>query len=425
MNSECKNPDLYIEILKEELIPAMGCTEPIALAYAAAKAKELLPEEVAAIKVGASGSIIKNVKAVVVPNTGGLIGIAAAVVAGVVAGNPDKKLEVISQVAPEKIEEIKEKLKNLPIEIEHLEEGQAFDILVTLISKNHRATARIVGHHTNLVFLQKDEEIILELKDQEAADSGLSDRSFLSAQGIWNFVKSVDVSLVQELLEKQIEYNMAIAQEGLENEYGVNIGKILLETYGDDIWVKLKAYAAAGSDARMSGCEMPVIINSGSGNQGIATSVPVIVYAQEKNLSKEELLRGLCLANLLTIYQKGFIGRLSAFCGVVSAGASVAATIAYLNGCTFSESMHALINSLAVVSGMVCDGAKPSCAGKIAAAIESGLQGLALTQKGKYYKGGEGLVDSDIEKSLKNFGNLGRIGMQETNETIIKMMIER
>jgi len=423
MKKESSTYQAYMQILKEELVPAMGCTEPIALAYAAAKARELLGCMPDRVLVEASGSIIKNVKSVIVPNTDQLKGIPAAVTAGIVAGKAEKELEVISSVAPEEIEAMRDFLNTVPIDVVFCDYGLTFDISVTLYSQKNTVKVRIVNYHTNIVYMEKNGEVLLNTAIQGESEEGLTDRATLNSRDIWNFVQSVDLEDVRLGLESQINNNMAIVEEGLNQEYGASIGQVLLNAYGDSVWVKARAYAAAGSDARMGGCELPVIINSGSGNQGITTTVPVIVYCREMKISEERMFRALTLANLLTIYQKTGIGRLSAYCGVVSAGASAGAAIAYLNDCNFEETMHAMINSLAIVSGMVCDGAKPSCAAKIASAVESGFLGYAMSRQGKYFLGGDGLVDQDFDTSIRNIGRLSKIGMHKTNEEIIKIMI--
>ena len=413
----------YLQILKEELVPAMGCTEPIALAYAAAKARNLLGSMPDRVFVEASGSIIKNVKSVIVPNTNLLKGIPAAVTAGIVAGKAEKELEVIASVTLEETEKMRDFLDTIPIDVAYCDYGLTFDISVTLYHQKSMAKVRIVNYHTNIVYMEKDGEVLLDTPIQGESEEALTDRSLLNSKDIWTFVQNVNLEDVRRIIESQIKNNMAIVEEGLTQEYGASIGQVLLNAYGDSVWVKARAYAAAGSDARMSGCELPVIINSGSGNQGITTTVPVIVYCREMKICEEKMFRALTLANLMTIYQKTWIGRLSAYCGVVSAGSSAGAAIAYLNDCDYEETMHALINSLAIVSGMVCDGAKPSCAAKIASAVESGFLGFAMCQQGKHFLGGDGLVDNDFDITIQNIGQLSKIGMRKTNEEIIKIMI--
>src|SRR5699024_10122701 len=345
---------------------AMGCTEPIALAYAAAKAREVLGVKPDKVKIGASGSIIKNVKSVIVPNTDHLKGIPAAAAAGIIAGKPEKELEVIAEVSQEQIEEMKDFLKNTDISVEYVDNGITFDIIVTETKGESSATVRIANYHTNIVLIEKDGQVLFEEKVEGEKEEGLTDRSLLNMKDILDFAETVDIEDVREVIGRQLRYNTAIAQEGLKGNYGANIGSVLLEMEGDNIRVRAKAMAAAGSDGRMNGCELPVIINSGSGNQGMTCSLPVIEYAKELNSGEEKLYRALTLSNLVAIHQKTGIGRLSAYCGAVCAGAAAGAGIAYLHGGGYEEIAHTVVNALAIVSGIVCDGAKASCAAKIA-----------------------------------------------------------
>ena len=423
MTKEDPRYSAYVQILKEELIPAMGCTEPIALAYGAAAARELLGGMPERVEVAASGSIIKNVKSVIVPNTGHLKGIPAAAAAGIVAGDASKELEVIASVSEEQVEKIRQFLESTPITVDHLEKGPVFDIVITVYRGEDQAKVRIANFHTNIVHKGKNGQVLLDIPVKEDSEEGLTDRSLLTMEGIWDFANTVDVEDVREVLERQMSYNMAIAKEGIKSEYGANIGKVLLDTYGDDVRTRAKAMAAAGSDARMNGCELPVIINSGSGNQGITASVPVMVYGEELGVSHEKLLRALTLSNLTAIHQKTGIGRLSAYCGAVNAGAAAGAGIAYLCGGGYKEVIHTVVNALAVVSGMVCDGAKASCAAKIASAVDAGLLGYNMIIRGQQFYGGDGIVTKGVENTIGNIGRLGKEGMKETNEEIIKIMI--
>ena len=413
----------YIQILKEELIPAMGCTEPIALAYAGAVAHKTLGEMPDKVTVQASGSIIKNVKSVIVPNTDHLKGIDAAVTAGIVAGNPDKKLEVIAEVTPEQIQQMKQFMEEVPIEVEHIDKGCTFDIIVKLYHGTSYAKVRIANFHTNIVLIEKNGQVLSQTPVAGDSEEGLTDRNLLDMEHIWDFAKTVDIADVKDLLDEQIACNMAIAEEGIQHEYGANIGKVLLAMDGDNVRVRAKAMAAAGSDARMNGCELPVVINSGSGNQGITTSVPVIVYAKELGVSDEMRYRALTLSNLTTIHVKTPIGRLSAYCGAVGAGAGAGAGIAYLCGGGYKEVTHTVVNALAIVSGIVCDGAKASCAAKIASAVDAGILGYNMYIRGQQFYGGDGIVSKGVESTLKNVGRLGKEGMKETNDEIIKIMI--
>lgn len=414
---------VYVNILREELVPAMGCTEPIALAYAAATARKVLGELPDRVVIGASGSIIKNVKSVIVPNTDHLKGIPAAAVAGIIAGKPEKELEVIAEVTAEEIARMKEYLENVEIKIEHINNGLTFEIIVTLYKGKEYAKVRIANYHTNIVLIEKNGEVLKEVPVDDESEEGLTDRSLLNMKDIFDFAETVEIEDVKGILDRQIEYNMAIAKEGIRGNYGANIGSVLLDIGQDNLMVKAKAMAAAGSDARMNGCELPVIINSGSGNQGITASVPVIVYAEGTQSGKEKMYRALVLSNLTAIHQKTPIGRLSAYCGAVSAGAGAGAGIAYLCGGGYEEIIHTVVNALAIVSGIVCDGAKASCAAKIASAVEAGIFGYQMYVHGQEFVGGDGIVTNGVEATLQNVGRLGKQGMKETNEEIIRIMI--
>ena len=416
--------EAYVKILEEELVPAMGCTEPIALAYAAAKAREVLgciPEKV---EIGASGSIIKNVKSVIVPNTNHLKGIPAAATAGIIAGKPEKELEVIAEVEPEKIPQMVEFLQSTPITVEHIDSGITFEIIVKVIKGDDYAIVRIANYHTNIVLIEKNGEVLMQVEVNGEGESGLTDRSVLNLADILDFAETLNVEDVKSVLDRQIQYNSAIAEEGLRGNYGSNIGSVLLQTYGDSsVMVRAKAMAAAGSDARMNGCELPVIINSGSGNQGMTTSLPVIEYAKELKVSDEKLYRALALANLVTIHQKTSIGRLSAFCGAVSAGAGAGAGIAYLLGADLDGISHTVANAIATTGGIVCDGAKASCASKIATSVEAGILGYNMHVRNQDFQPDDGLVGEDPEETIANIGRLGKQGMKSTNEEIIKIMV--
>lgn len=415
----------YIQILKEELVPAMGCTEPIAIAYAAALAQEQLKETAKRVDIQVSGNIIKNVKSVFVPNTGGLRGIAAAAVAGIVAGDASKELEVISQVGEEQHGKIKEFLEQTEIKIKESESGYIFDIDISLYGEKHKSRCRIAGQHTNVIYLGYDDETILEHSYQEEKISASNDHACLNVKDIVTFAQEVEVEDVKEILDRQISYNMAIAKAGLEGEYGARIGQILLKSYGDSVQNRAKAYAAAASDARMNGCSLPVIINSGSGNQGITASVPVIVVAEELQVEKDMLYRALVISNLVTIHLKTGIGRLSAYCGAISAGCGAGAGITYLYGGQQKEIEHTIVNSLAINSGVICDGAKSSCAAKIASAVEAGMLGMQMYFEGSQFYGGDGIVTKGVENTIEHVGRLARIGMAGTDKEIIHIMMEK
>ena len=414
----------YVQILKEELVPAMGCTEPIALAYCAAKAREvlgILPERCV---VEASGNIVKNVKSVIVPNTGGLKGIEAAAAAGVVAGDAGRVLEVIAGVTQEQKVQIKEYMEKTQIQVKALETDELLDMIVTLYGDGSYAKVRIANYHTNIVLIEKDGEKLYEMGVMATEEAQMADRSLLNVKDIYDFAKTVELEDVRELIGRQIEYNSAISREGLEHDWGANIGSVLIKAYGDDIRVRARAVAAAGSDARMSGCEMPVIINSGSGNQGMTASLPVIEYAKELKVSEEELYRALVLSNLVTIHQKTGIGRLSAYCGAVSAGCGAGCGIACLLGGDYAAIAHTLVNALAIVSGIIRDGAKPSCAGKIAAAVDAGILGYQMYINGQQFRGGDGIISKGVENTIRNVGRLGKEGMRETDKEIIQIMTD-
>ncbi len=424
MRREDENYQLYLRILEEELVPAMGCTEPIALAYAAAKAREVLGQMPDKVCVGASGSIIKNVKSVIVPNTDYLKGIPAAAAAGIVAGKAEKELEVIAEVTKEEILKMREFLQTADITVEHIDNGITFDIIVTVSKGEEYAKVRIANYHTNIVLVEKNGETLVQTEVQGETEEGLTDRSILNMKDIWEFSQILDTADVKEVLDRQIAYNTAISEEGLKGNYGANIGSVILDTYGEDVRTRAKAKAAAGSDARMNGCELPVIINSGSGNQGITCSVPVLEYVKELNAGEEKMYRALALSNLVAIHQKTGIGRLSAYCGAVSAGAASGAGIAYLCGGGYEEVIHTVVNALAIVSGIVCDGAKASCAAKIASSVDAGILGYNMYIRGQEFHGGDGIVTKGVEGTIHNVGRLGKEGMKETNEEIIKMMID-
>lgn len=413
----------YINVLKEELIPAMGCTEPIAIAYAGAIAREhlgCLPERV---EIEVSGNIIKNVKSVIVPNTGGLRGIEVAAAAGIVAGDAAKELKVISEVSTEAVAVIHKFLESTPITVNFSDSKKIFDIMITVYGNGHSAYVRICEFHTNIVEIREDDKYVLQ-KDIAVEDSlGFTDRGFMNVQEIIEFADTARIEDVKDILDLQIECNVNISEEGLAGDYGANIGKVLLKTYGtDDVKIRAKAKAAAGSDARMNGCEMPVVINSGSGNQGITASIPVIEYAKELGVSDEKRYRALLVSNLITIHLKSGIGRLSAYCGAVSAGCASGAGIAYLYGGSVDEVSHTIVNSLAITSGIICDGAKASCAAKIATAIDAGILGYHMYKEGQQFYGGDGIVSKGVENTIKNVGQLAKEGMATTDQEILKIM---
>ena len=416
----------YTEILREELLPAMGCTEPIAIAYAAAILRDALAFEPQQIRIGLSGNIIKNVKSVIVPATGGMHGILAAVAAGIVAACPERKLEVLSGLTEQDQVRIVSYLETADIKLNELNTNTPFEIDITGVANGITARVHLVHRHTNINLVECDGT---DLTDRyrtscEALHENVrTDRSLLNVQDIVAFAEEVELSELAPLLHRQIELNMAIAEEGLRNEWGASIGKLLYANGACSLRDRARAYAAAGSDARMSGSELPVCILSGSGNQGITASVPVIVYAQEMGVDEETLLRALLISNLITVHQKTGIGCLSAYCGAISAGCGCGCGIAYLHGGRFYEIAHTLVNSVAILSGTICDGAKPSCAAKIAMAVEAGIMGFDMMQSGHQFYGGDGIITKGVENTIRNVGRLARDGMSATDREIIRIML--
>ena len=421
----------YVNILHEELVPAMGCTEPIAIAYAAAVARQTLGRPAQRMEVEASGNIIKNVKSVFVPNTGGLRGIPAAAAAGMAAGDPALELEVLSSIGEGEQAAIRQYLADTPIAVKLADSPFIFDIAIRAWAGEDSALVRIVNYHTNIVRVERNGQVLKEVEAQAAAEEGLTDKSVLTVEGILEFAREAALADVEDAVGRQVRYNTAIAQEGLRGDYGANIGKVLLATYGDDVKIRAKAMAAAGSDARMNGCGLPVVIVSGSGNQGLTASLPVVEYAKELGADWETTLRAVLVSDLITIHLKAEIGRLSAYCGAVSAGCGSGAGIAYLYGkdkpeeALLKDVSHTIVNSLAVVSGMVCDGAKASCAAKIASAVDAGILGFTMYQQGQQFRGGDGIISKGVEETIHNIGLLATQGMRETDREILDIMTTR
>lgn len=416
----------YLNLLKAEVVPAMGCTEPIAIAYAAAKAREILGKRPERAAISCSFNIIKNVKSVVVPNTEGLKGIPAAVVAGLVAGISEKKLEVISEVSDSQKVEMRKELAELPLSITPYTKGTTFEIEIELQAQEDIVKLNISQFHTNIVRIEKNGQILFELDNEpNELDPLKSDEEkvYLTVQSILDFANSVELSDIIPIFQDEIKANMAIAEEGLQHNYGANIGKTWLKNNDNSVWNRAIAKAAAGSDARMSGCEMPVFINSGSGNQGLTVSVPVIEFSHELKVSEEKLMRALVVSNLIAIHEKMGIGRLSAYCGVVSAGSAATSAIAYLQGASVKDISQILTNTLAITSGIVCDGAKPSCAAKIATSLAAGKLAMNMHQNEQKFESGDGIVGTDVENTIENVSQLGRLGMKETDHEIIKIML--
>ena len=417
----------YQAILIEELQPAMGCTEPIAIAYASALMRDALGDIPTSVEISLSGNIIKNVKSVIVPATGGMHGIEAAVAAGIISGRFDKKLELLSALGEDDRISLRSYLKKTLIKVSELKSSCTFDLLISGRCDENTARVQISGYHTNIVLAERNGESVIERYVQKevlaASTKNAANRSLLSVENIIEFANTALLDELRPYLLRQIEMNMAIAEEGLRNPYGASIGQLLLKDGNVSIKDKARAYAAAGSDARMSGCEFPVCILSESGNQGITASVPVIVYARETGKSEDELLRALIVADLITVHQKTGIGCLSAYCGAISAGVGAGAGICYLEGGRLHEIAHTLVNAVAILSGTICDGAKPSCAAKIAMAVEAGFMGWEMAKSGREFFGGDGIVTKGVENTIRNVGQLARDGMMETDREIIRIML--
>ncbi|MBE6569047.1 MAG: serine dehydratase subunit alpha family protein [Ruminococcaceae bacterium] len=415
----------YVRLLERELVPAMGCTEPIAVAYAAATAaKELgvLPEKV---DICVSANIIKNVKSVIVPNTGGLYGLAAAAAAGIIAGEPEEELLVISKVSEQQRGQIADYLQKAEFSVRESDSGALFDIFITLSAGGHEAVCRIAGDHTNIVCIRHDGETVYSRNTETDVPDNAEEKALLSVEQIAEFADTLNTADVKRIFDRQISCNMAIAEEGLRGNYGARIGQVILNTRENDVITRAKAYAAAASDARMGGCEKPVVINSGSGNQGITASVPVVIYAKELGVSEDMLYRALAVSNLVTLHLKSGIGPLSAYCGVISAGCGAAAGITYLYGGKFREIAHTIVNALAINSGVICDGAKASCAAKIASAVEAGILGMQMFREGSQFYDGDGIVSKGVENTIRNVSRLAVDGMRKTDSEIIKIMLSK
>lgn len=415
----------FLAILQEELIPAMGCTEPIALAYAAAVARRQLGEMPQSIVAKCSGNIVKNVFSVSIPNSGGMVGIEAAVILGALGGNPDLLMEVLESVTPEHIDKAHRLLEQNICQVEFLDSEIPLHFEITESTGCHSVTVEVRYSHTNIVRILKDGETVFEADSSAYNGATKTDRSQLTIANIKDFADNVDVELIRPLYDKQIMYNMAIAEEGMTGKYGLGIGKVLMASYSEGIVQQMKAYAAAASEARMGGCDMPVIITSGSGNQGIASSVPVIIYAREKGIHMERLYRALAFSSLLTIFQKEFIGKLSAFCGAVSATCAAGAAITYIEGGSRQAIEDTIDNTLANCPGIICDGAKVSCAAKIASCLDAAILGHYLAIQGKAYAANEGILMQEAGETISCVGHIGRVGMRQTDKEIIKLMLGR
>ena len=417
-----------LKILEEEIVAAEGCTEPIALSYAAAKAKRILGTVPNKVDVFLSGNIIKNVKSVTIPNSDGMVGIEAAIAMGLIAGDDRKELMVISDVTSEQVKEVKEFLDKDIIKT-HVHPGDIKLYIRLEISNDIDNVVLEIKHtHTNVTQIQKNGKVLLsQVCNDGDFNSSLTDRKVLSVKFIYDLAKIIDIDLIRPIFQKVVNYNSAIAEEGLKGKYGVNIGKMILENiekgiYGNDVRNKAASYASAGSDARMSGCALPVMTTSGSGNQGMTASLPIIKFAAEKNLSGEELIRGLFVSHLITIHVKTNVGRLSAYCGAICAAAGVAASLTYLHGGSYEMVCAAITNILGNLSGVICDGAKASCAMKISSGIYSAFDATMLALNKDVLKSGDGIVGVDIEETIRNVGELAQSGMKGTDGTILDIM---
>lgn len=415
----------YLNILKHELVPALGCTEPIAIAYASAKATQILGAFPDSIEMSCSGNIIKNVKGVTVPNSGGMKGIDVAAVLGAVGGNADRALEVLEEITPEHIQRTKELVKQRICSCTLVDGVANLYITAKVVKGDSFAQVTIVNHHTNITKIVKNGEVLLDKPVEAEDDDAGVDKATLTVKDILDFADQVRMEDIEEIIDRQVRLNSAISQEGLDNNYGAQIGKTLMHVWGKSATTRACARAAAGSDARMGGCSMPVVINSGSGNQGITVCMPVVVYAQEWEVSREKMFRALVVSNLVAIHQKYYIGSLSAYCGAVSAACGAGAGITYMYGGSYEQVSLTIINTLGNVGGIVCDGAKPSCAAKIASSVDAALIAFQLSIQNKSFLPGEGLIKGDVEETIKSMGYIGRVGMRATDTEILNVMIDR
>ena len=421
MEKTSKTYATYVNILKRELVPAMGCTEPIAIAFCAAKAREILGNMPKTVHIQASGNIIKNVKSVIVPHSCGQKGLEAAAAVGIFYGRSERELEVISAVTAEEEKSLSEKMGELKITVSPLESEHILDLIVTLSDEDDSVSVHIEDEHTNVVEIIKNGRCVYVEKNEAELPREEDGKELLNICDIYDFANTVEISDIRDIISRQVEYNTAISREGMNQNYGARIGQILSHR-GNDIRTRACAAAAAGSDARMGGCDMPVVICSGSGNQGMTASLPVITYAEYYKKSEEELYRALVLSNLVTLHLKSGIGRLSAYCGAVSAGAGAGAGIAYLLTGELDTISHTIVNALAISSGIICDGAKSSCAAKISMAVDAGIMGYEMYCEGCQFFGGEGLVSKGVENTIRNIYALGHDGMKETDKKIIEIM---
>ena len=422
LNDQIRNA--FLAILREELIPAMGCTEPIALAYAAARAREFLPGEPVRMCTYCSGNMIKNVRSVQIPHSGGMHGIEAAVILGAIGGDAGLGMEVLSTVTEEDVEKTRAMRDAQACVVEYLDSEIPLHFTVEITDGDNTVFVEVKYEHLNIVRIIRNGDVLKDT-DQNAQEERAADRSLLSMERIKTFADEIDLGLVRDLFEREIRYNMDIAYEGISGNYGLGIGRVLRASYPDSDVTRMKAYAAAASEARMDGCDMPVIINSGSGNQGIASSVPVIIYAREHDIPQEKLYRALMFSALLTIYQKEFIGKLSAFCGAVSASCASGAAVTYLCGGTLEQIKATVGNTLANIPGIICDGAKVSCAAKIASSIDAAMMAHYLSMNGQEYQAYTGILKEEIGETISCVGQIAKDGMKQTDQEIVKLMLEK
>lgn len=415
----------YIQLLKDEMVKALGCTEPIAVALAGAKAREVLGIMPKKIIIKCSQNIIKNVKGVIVPTTPNMKGIDVACVLGVIAGDANLGLEVLNNVKEKDIKELKELLLKNICEVQQLNSGDNLHIICYVENGNENAEVEILHSHSNIESIKKNGKVIFQNKDGKNINSQKNDYSILNFENICEFANNFKIDDLKDLLDMEIQCNNAIAEEGLKNDYGAKVGKTILKNAGDSIKEKVKAYAAAGSDARMSGCNMPVVINSGSGNQGMAILSTVYQYAKYLKISNEKLYRALVFANLIGLWQKAGIGKLSAFCGAVSAASAAGAAITYMKGGTKKQIEDTIINTLASAGGIVCDGAKPSCALKISVSVDAAITASEMAMNNCVFQNGEGLVKDNIENTVSAICEMAKDGMKNTDEKILEIMLRK
>lgn len=423
MHLDIELENQFINIMQEELIHALGCTEPIALALAGAIGRDVLTEDPTRVEIEASGNIIKNVQGVIIPGTKSLKGVESATVLGIFGGDAERGLEVLQSATEQDVERTKEYVTAGNSSVSLLETDAKLHFIIKMSNDKETSLIEIMHTHTNIVRVEKNGvNILFNPCSQDNFNSSLTTRKNLSVEKIHTFANSVSLDKVSDILKEQIECNLKIANEGLSSNYGVNVGSILLQSGGESIKEKLKAFGAAGSDARMSGCDLPVVINSGSGNQGLTITSPIYVYAKDNGFSDEQLYRALIVGNLIPIHIKTKIGRLSAFCGAVTAGIGVGAALSFINGGSVKDVCNTVKNGIASLTGMICDGAKPSCAIKIASSIDSGFMAFQLAKQGRVVESHTGIISECVEKTITNVTDIASQGMNHTDVLILDIM---